>query len=107
MTREEIREWLAEWLADQLGISPEDVEMDRSFASYGLDADDLARLVSAIEESFEESLEADVIRGRSTLTSTTRLLCELSGADEEDADSGEEPARDVDMDELARDIGLQ
>ena len=42
MTRDEIREWLMDWLAEQLGISPEDVENDRSFASYGFDADDLA-----------------------------------------------------------------
>ena len=56
MTREEIRGWLIDWLADQIGISPEEVENDRSFASYGLDADDIARLVSAIEEYFEESL---------------------------------------------------
>ena len=48
-----------------------------------------------------------MIRPRSTVTSATRYLCELSGADEEDADAGEEPSRDIDMDELARDIGLQ
>jgi acyl carrier protein len=107
MTRDEIRGWLMDWLADQIGISPEEVENDRSFASYGLDADDIARLVSSIEEYFEESLEADMIRPRSTVTSATRYLCELSGADEEDADAAEEASRDIDMDELARDIGLQ
>jgi len=107
MTRDEIREWLIDWLADHVGVSPEEVESDRSFASYGLDADDLARLVSAIEESFEESLDADAIRLRSTVASATRYLCELSGGDDGDAESSEEAAREIDMDELARDIGLQ
>jgi len=106
MTRDEIREWLMNWFAEQLGISPEDVEIDRSFASYGFDADDLVELVSAIEEYFEETLDAEAIRPRSTVASATRYLCELSGADDEDV-SEEEPTREVDLDELARDIGLQ
>ena len=107
MTREEIRGWLMDWLADQIGISPEEVEIDRSFASYGLDADDIARLVSAIEEYFEESLEPRHDSPALDRDQATRYLCELSGADEEDADASEEPSRDIDMDELARDIGLQ
>ena len=107
MNREEIREWLENWLADQLGVSPEDVESDRTLASYGLEADDLERLAAAIEESFEETLEADTVRPRSTVSSLTRYLCELTGADDEDGDSSEETSREVDMDELARDIGLQ
>jgi acyl carrier protein len=107
MTREEIREWLNDWLADHLGISPEDVETDRTFASYGLDAEDLERLAAAITESFEETLPEDSVRARSTVATLTRLLCELSGADEEEASDSEEPSREIDMDELARDIGLQ
>lgn len=107
MNRTEIREWLENWLAEELGISPEDVESDRSLASYRLDAEDLERLAGEIEEYFEETLEADVVRARSTVSSLTRYLCELTGADEEDLDASEESAREVDMDELARDIGLQ
>jgi acyl carrier protein len=106
MTRDEIREWLMNWFAEQLGISPEEVESDRSFASYGFDAEDLVELVSAIEEYFEETLEAEAIRPRSTIASATRYLCELTGADDEDL-TEEEPQREIDMDELARDIGLQ
>jgi polyketide synthase 13 len=107
MTREEIREWLNDWMADHLGISPEEVETDRTLASYGLDTEDLERLASAIAEYFEETLPEDSIRARSTVATLTRLLCELSGADDEDADEAEEPSREIDMDELARDIGLQ
>ena len=106
MTREEIREWLMDWMAEQLGMSPDEVELDRTFASYGLDADDLARMAGDIEEYFEETLDGEAIRGRSTVATTARYLCELSGADE-DEQSGEEGARDIDMEELARDIGLQ
>jgi len=107
MNRDEIRQWLENWLADQLGVSPDDIESDRSLASYRLEADDLERLSAAIEEAFEESLEADTVRPRSTLSSLTRYLCELTGADDEDGEAAEENAREVDMDELARDIGLQ
>ena len=107
MNREEIREWLIDWVADQLGISPESVETDRTVASYGFEAEDLETLVSKIEEYFEESLPEDCIRPRSTISSMTRLLCEWSGADEDDETGSEEPAREIDMDELARDIGLQ
>jgi acyl carrier protein len=107
MNRTEIREWIENWIADQLGISPDDVEGDRSLGSYGLEADDLERFVGDIEEYFEETLEADSIRARSTVASLTRYLCELSGADDEDPGEAEEATREVDMDELARDIGLQ
>ena len=107
MNREEIREWLNSWLADQLGISPDDVESDRTLASYGLEDDDLQTLCAAIEEDLEETLESDAIRPRSTVASLTRYLCELTGADDEDPDHGEESAREVDMEEIARDIGFQ
>lgn len=107
MNREEIREWLNDWLADHLGISPEDVESDRTLASYGLDTEDLERLAAAIAEDFEETLPEDSIRARSTVATLTRLLCELSGADDEEEAESEEQQRDIDMDELARDIGLQ
>ena len=63
--------------------------------------------MSAIEEYFEETLDAEAIRPRSTVATATRYLCELSGADDEDAVGEEEPSREIDMDELARDIGLQ
>jgi len=106
MNREEIREWLENWVADHLGMSPEDVEGDRTLASYGFEADDLEQLASEIEEYFEETLDAEVIRARSTVSGLTRYLCELTGADEEEP-ADEEPMRDVDMEELARDIGLQ
>ena len=107
MNRDEIREWLMDWLADKVGISPDEVEMDRTFASYGLHADDFAELTSAVEEAFEERLEAEAVRPRSTVAALTRYLCELTGADDEDAEHSEEAAREIDMDELARDIGLQ
>src|SRR5882757_4726863 len=103
MNRDEIREWLMDWLADKIGVSPEEVERDRSLASYGLEAEELGDLVSAIEEYFEESIDAEAIRPRATLASLTRYLCELSGADDEETEQSEEPAREIDMDELARD----
>jgi acyl carrier protein len=107
MTREEIREWLINYIAEQLGISLEEVEADRSLASYGFEAEDLERFAAAVDEEFEESLPPDAIRPRSTVSSLTRFICEWSGGDDEDAAEAEEPSREIDMDELARDIGLQ
>jgi hypothetical protein len=107
MNRDEIREWLENWLADHLGMSPEDIESDRSLASYRLELEDLENLHAAIEESFEEAIDAETVRPRSTVSSLTRYLCELTGADDEEGETAEESSREVDMDELARDIGLQ
>lgn len=107
MHRDEIREWLMDYVADELGISPQDVELDRSLGSYGFDAESVATFVSAIEDFFEESIDAEAIRVRSTIASTTRYLCAVVGSDDEDGPSGDEPPRDVDMEELARDIRLQ
>ena len=107
MNREEIREWLENWLADHLGISPDEVESDRTLASYRFEGEDLEQLGADIEESLEESLDAEAIRPRSTLSSLIRYLCELTGADDEDLGSSDDSSREVDMDELARDIGLQ
>jgi len=106
MTREEIREWLAEWLADELGISPDEVETDRSLASYGLEADQLEELSSDIEEYFEESLEAGAVRARMTVSGLTRYLCELTGTDEDD-DYETGALQGMEADNLLRDIGLQ
>lgn len=106
MTREEIREWLAEWLADELGISPDDVEMDRTLASYGLDAEQLEELSGDIEEYFDEALEEGAMRPRLTVASLTRYLCELTGTDEED-DYQSGALQGMEADNLLRDIGLQ
>ena len=85
MTREEIREWLAEWMADQLGMSPDDMEMDRTLGSYGLEADQLECLASDIEEYFDEQLEENaVVASRETALTADerdrieRRLAELS-----------------------------
>ncbi|MDH5671355.1 MAG: hypothetical protein OEZ06_04350 [Myxococcales bacterium] len=105
MTREEIKEWLQEWLADHLCISPHEIEDDRTFASYRLDADALEQLTCDIEEFFEEQVEAGAVRARSNITTLTRYLCELTGTDEEeDYESG--ALHGMEADNLLRDIGL-
>jgi hypothetical protein len=106
MTRDEIREWLMDWLGDHLGISPEDVEMDRAFGSFGLDTEVLEALSSDIEDYFEERLDPGAVRVRSTVASLTRYLCELTGTDEED-DYESGALRGMEADNLLRDIGLQ
>jgi hypothetical protein len=106
MTREEIQEWLTEWLADRLCVAPEDIERDRSLASLGIEQDDLDDMQSEIEDYFEESLDAGAIRLRSTPSSVTRYLCELTGTDEDD-DFTSGPVRDPEMEDMLRDMGVQ
>jgi acyl carrier protein len=105
MTKDEIREWLSDWLADHLGISPEDVETDRTLARYGLEAEELVSLQGDLEEALEERIEAGAIRPRSTVSSLTQYIWNLLGNDDDDEfDSA--PRETVDMDETLRDIGM-
>jgi len=105
MTKDEIREWLNDWLADHLGVSPEDVEADRTLARYGLEADEMVSLQSDLEEAIEERIEGGAIRARSTVTSLTQYVWEhLGNEDEDEFDSS--PREAVDMEETLRDIGM-
>jgi hypothetical protein len=105
MTKDEIREWLSDWLADHLGISPEDVESDRTLARYGLEAEELVSLQGDLEEALEERIEAGAIRPRSTVTSLTQYVWTLLGNDDDD-EFDSSPRETVDMDETLRDIGM-
>lgn len=105
MTKDEIREWLNDWLADHLGISPEDVEADRTLARYGLEVEELVSLQRDLEEAIEERIEAGAIRARSTVTSLTQYVWEhLGNEDDDEFDSS--PREAVDMEETLRDIGM-
>jgi len=105
MTKDEIREWLNDWLADRLGISPEEVEADRTLARYGLEADEFVSLQSDIEEAIEERIDAAAIRPRSTVTSLTQYVwAHLGNDDDDEFDSS--PREMVDMEETLRDIGM-
>jgi hypothetical protein len=105
MTKDEIREWLNDWLADHLGISPEEVEADRTLARYGLEAEELVSLQRDIEEAIEERIEAGAIRPRSTVSSLTQYVWQhLGNEDDDEFDSS--PREAVDMEETLRDIGM-
>jgi hypothetical protein len=105
MTKDEIREWLNDWLADHLGISPEEVEADRTLARYGLDTEELVSLQGDLEEAIEERMEAGAIRARSTVTSLTQYVwAHLGNEDDDEFDSS--PREAVDMEETLRDIGM-
>jgi hypothetical protein len=105
MTKDEIREWLNDWLADHLGVSPEDVEEDRTLARYGLEADEMVSLQRDLEEAIEERIEAGAIRARSTVSSLTQYVWEHLG-NEDDDEFDAAPRETVDMEETLRDIGM-
>ena len=102
MTRIEIEAWLCDWLAEELGLSTDVIENDRSLGSYGLAGEELERLGCDIEEFFEEPLESGIIQKRATVAKLTRDLCLLMDTDEEDL-SYEEPVHDL---QLLQDIGF-
>lgn len=102
MTRNEIEGWLVDWLSDELGLSDDELERDRSLGSYGITTGQLVRLASDIEDFFEEPLEPGIIVKRSTIERLTRELCVLMDTDEEEFGPGE-PVCD---EETLQDLGL-
>lgn len=102
MTRIEIEAWLCDWLAEELGLSTDVIESDRTLGSYGLGAEELERFGCDIEDFFEEPLESGVLQKRATLARLTRDLCVMMDTDEEDL-SYQEPVHDM---QLLADIGL-
>lgn len=105
MTKDEIREWLNDWLADHLGMSPDDIEADRTLARYGLEAEELTSLQRDIEDAIEENLDAGAIRPRSTVSSLTQYVWQQLG-NEDDDEFDASPREAVDMEETLRDIGM-
>jgi acyl carrier protein len=107
MTHSEIKNWVVEWLSDELGIDPEDFELDRTFGSYRFDADTLEALGADIEEYFEEAVDPAMLDRRSTAVRLTKHICQLMDTDDgEELDDAGEQMRDVEMGEVLRDLGF-
>jgi hypothetical protein len=104
MNRIEITEWVAQWVADQVGASADEIESDRSFASYGFDEDAMHLLGEEIESFFEERVDDRSLSPRSNPAVLTRALCVLCETDEED--ESEDASADYEMDETLREIGF-
>lgn len=105
MNRTEITEWVAEWVADQIGTSADEIEADRSFASYGLDEDAMHLLGEEIESTFEECVDERSLSPRSSPVALTRALCAVCETDEDDSDS-EDASASYEMDQTLREIGF-
>lgn len=105
MNRIEITEWVAEWIAEQVGASADEIEAERSFASYGLDEDAMHLLGEEIESHFEECMDERGLSPRSTPAALTRALCALCETDD-DGDGLEDPSASYEMDQTLREIGF-
>lgn len=46
-------------IAEQLGVSPEEITEETSFADLGADSFDLFQVISALEEEFEVTFNTD------------------------------------------------
>lgn len=105
MNRNEIQEWVKQWLGDQLGISPDEIEKDRSFASYGLGEELMQLLGEEIEDYFEDRIDDRNLTPRGNVAHLTKALCALCDTDDEDLSSlGSD--RDYEMDQTLREIGF-
>lgn len=103
MTRTEIEEWLVEWAAAQLGMSPDEIELDRSFASYGLDDEELVAMVDEVEDYFEERLDPRLLKASLNVGTLTQRMCAAWGVEEEE-EAGSMNGGD-DMGHVLRDLG--
>jgi hypothetical protein len=104
MNRIEITEWVVQWVADQVGASSDEIEVDRSFASYGLDEDAMHLLGEEIESCFEECVDDRALSPRSNASALTRVLCALCETD--DDESSDDAAAEYEMDQTLREIGF-
>lgn len=76
---EAARIWLRELTARELGVRPEDLEIDTPLADYGADSIMLAQLLRLIGERVGESLDPSILLEHSTIEKFSRWLVERHG----------------------------
>lgn len=75
----EIQEWLLSYLAELLGLDVQQIEVNDSFASYGLDSSAAVGMVGDLEAWLDRSLDAELMYRHPTIETLSRYLA--SGAD--------------------------
>jgi acyl carrier protein len=74
-----IQDWLLAYLSELLEIDSEQIEINDSFASYGLDSSAAVGMVGDLSEWLNRNLDAELIYRHPTIASLSRYLA--SGAD--------------------------
>jgi len=80
-----LRNWLVQWLQTKLSISPEDVELDRSFTHYGLDSVTTVELAIDLEELTHQTLEPTTVWSYPTIRRLSDYLVEAKVSDADQA----------------------
>ena len=75
----EIQDWLIAYLSELLDIDAEEIEINDSFASYGLDSSAAVCMVSDLGNWLNRNLDAELIYKHTTIESLAQWLA--SGAD--------------------------
>ncbi len=72
----EIREWLIHRLATQLDLAPAQIDVERPFASFGLDSVAMVAIAADLERRLGRRLSPTMLYSAPTVTSLVRILTE-------------------------------
>jgi acyl carrier protein len=75
----EIQDWLVSYLSELLEIDPEQIDINDSFASYGLDSSAAVGMVGDLSNWLARNLDAELIYRHPTIDNLARYLA--TGAD--------------------------
>lgn len=79
LTEDSLRQWLVEHLADRIKISPDEVETDVTFESYGIDSQVALQMSGALEKLTKHQLSPGLLYEHPTIDSLVAYLAkELS-----------------------------
>jgi acyl carrier protein len=76
----EIQEWLVSYLAVLLDLDVETVDIDDTFASFGLDSSAAMGMVGDLEEWLERKLDPEVIYNHPTIATLSKYLADTGVA---------------------------
>lgn len=74
LTEDSLRQWLVQHLADRIEVSPEDVDVNRTFEEYGLDSRVAVQVSGALEKVVERRLSPGLLYEHQTINDLTSYL---------------------------------
>ena len=75
----EIQEWLVSYLAELLDLDVEAVDIDDTFASFGLDSSAAMGMVGDLEAWLNRKLDPELIYNHPTIATLSQHLAETGG----------------------------
>jgi acyl carrier protein len=78
-TEVEIQEWLTSYLSELLGVDSEEIQIDETVASFGLDSSAAAGLVGDLSIWLDRKLDPELVYNYPTIESLSRFLVSTEG----------------------------